>query len=70
MVEALVEAYPDELDPIIAAAAVGALIGGAQAAAAASYERSGPAEMEQLEAARRGVDLTMKGLNSLGSEHA
>ncbi|MEV4176610.1 TetR family transcriptional regulator [Nonomuraea sp. NPDC049709] len=70
MAEALVEACPDELDPISAAAAVGSMIGAAQAAARASYERSGPAEQEQLAAARRGFDLAMKGLNTLGRDLA
>ncbi|TDC83555.1 TetR family transcriptional regulator [Nonomuraea deserti] len=67
--EALVKACPDELDPITAAAAIGSLLGAAQAASLASSEQSGLSEEEQLKAVRRGLDLAMKGLNTLGDEH-
>jgi AcrR family transcriptional regulator len=62
--DALREAFPDDLDPISAAAAVGSLIGAVQAAGLASREL-GHSEVEYLTSARRAVDIAMRGLRSL-----
>lgn len=59
--EALLAAYPDELDPIAAAAVVGAMAGGAQAAALKSMERGEPEE-QFWAALRRGVEIGLRGL--------
>jgi AcrR family transcriptional regulator len=66
--EALAGAYPDELDEVTAAAAVGALMGAAQGAAqAAGVARTGTGRSrdEYLAAAKRGIDLAMRGLRTL-----
>ncbi len=66
--EALAAAYPDELDDVTAAAAVGALMGAAQGAVqAAGLARTGTGRSsdEYLAAARSGIDLVMRGLRTL-----
>jgi AcrR family transcriptional regulator len=66
--EALTDAYPDELDDVTAAAAVGAMMGAAQGAVqAAGLARMGTGRSndEYLAAARRGIDLVMRGLRTL-----
>ena len=59
---ALVRAYPDELDPISAAALVGSLAGAAQQATLASLEL-GHSETELWESMRRGIEVAMHGLH-------
>jgi AcrR family transcriptional regulator len=61
---ALVKAYPDELDPISAAAAVGALMGATQGVGLASLEL-GQSEEEFWASMRRGLDVAVRGLRSL-----
>ncbi|MCP3803122.1 TetR/AcrR family transcriptional regulator [Allokutzneria sp. A3M-2-11 16] len=60
--DGLLRAFPDELDPISAAAAVGAMSGGAQAAALKSLELDQPPE-EFWAALRRGVEIGLRGLS-------
>lgn len=60
MASALLEAYPDELDPISAAAVVGAFAGAAQAAALKSLELEQP-EDAFWRAMRRGVEIALHG---------
>jgi AcrR family transcriptional regulator len=64
LAEALAKAFPDQLDPITAASAVGGLLGAVQAAAKASYEM-GRSEQETLEDARRAAEIAMRGLRAL-----
>lgn len=64
LAEALAKAFPDQLDPITGASAVGALLGAVQAAAKASYEM-GRSEQETLEDARRAAEIAMRGLRAL-----
>ncbi|SDM42475.1 DNA-binding transcriptional regulator, AcrR family [Allokutzneria albata] len=59
--DGLLRAFPDVLDPISAAAAVGAMSGGAQAAALKSLELDQSAE-EFWAALRRGVEIGLRGL--------
>ncbi|MEV7968134.1 helix-turn-helix domain-containing protein [Sphaerisporangium sp. NPDC088356] len=66
LAEALRRAYPDELDPIEAAVAVGAFVGAAKMAAIASMDR-GDLPAMRWAAVRRGVDIAMNGLGSLGT---
>jgi AcrR family transcriptional regulator len=61
MAEALVAAYPDELDPISAAAVIGSLAGATQGAALTSLAR-GDAEEQFWVAMRRAVDIALRGL--------
>ncbi|WP_406319292.1 TetR/AcrR family transcriptional regulator [Streptosporangium sp. NBC_01639] len=63
--EALLTAFPDKLDPITAAAAVGSLFGAVQAAELTSREMFGDSEEEYLKSARRAIDVAMRGLRSL-----
>jgi AcrR family transcriptional regulator len=60
MAVALAEAYPDELDPISAAAVIGAFAGATQAAALKSIELDQP-EDEFWHAVRRAVDIALHG---------
>jgi AcrR family transcriptional regulator len=69
LAHALRASYPDEIDLVEAAAAVGALIGGAKLALMASVER-GDTMDEALEAAVRAAELTVRGLNSIDSRYA
>lgn len=62
--DALVQAYPDELDPTTAAAAVGAMMGAAQAAGQSSVNRGESAE-QYLAATRKGIDVAMRGVRAL-----
>ncbi|MGW5366061.1 TetR/AcrR family transcriptional regulator [Actinopolymorpha pittospori] len=61
---ALAHACPDELDPISAAAAVGALMGATQGVGLASLEL-GQSEEEFWVSMRRGIDVAVQGLRSL-----
>ncbi|RSM86604.1 TetR family transcriptional regulator [Kibdelosporangium aridum] len=58
---ALLAAYPDELDPISAAALVGSVAGAAQAASLAALER-GEGQEKMWEAMRRAIDIALHGL--------
>ncbi|MFI7126803.1 TetR/AcrR family transcriptional regulator [Nonomuraea sp. NPDC050153] len=62
--DALMKAYPRVLDPVTAAAAVGSLMGAAQAAGRASL-RQGPSMEEYLTSIRRALDVALQGLRSL-----
>ncbi|MQA85248.1 MAG: TetR family transcriptional regulator [Streptosporangiales bacterium] len=62
--EALLKAYPDLLDPTTAAAAVGSVMGAAQAAGIASL-REGHSAEEYLASTRRAIDIAIQGLRSL-----
>ncbi|WP_405147292.1 TetR/AcrR family transcriptional regulator [Sphaerisporangium sp. NBC_01403] len=62
--EALRRAYPGELDPVEAAAAVGMFVGAAKMAAMASRDLGDPPAMRWA-AVRRGVDIAVNGLRSL-----
>lgn len=59
---ALVEAFPDELDPLRASAVVGALVGAIQGAALASLERGESAE-QFWAAMRLGRDIGLRALD-------
>lgn len=59
--DGLLAAYPDELDPITAAAVVGAMAGGTQSAALKSMELGEPEERFWA-AMRRGVEIGLRGL--------
>ncbi|AEW98597.1 TetR/AcrR family transcriptional regulator [Streptantibioticus cattleyicolor] len=61
--DALHRAYPDQLDPVSAAAVVGALVGATQAAALRSLEAGDTAE-EFWAAMRRAVDIALHGLRT------
>jgi AcrR family transcriptional regulator len=65
LAEALQRAYPDELDPISAAAAVGSLMGAAALAGVVAQERGDTPE-QMLAAARRAVEIAVAGLSSIG----
>jgi AcrR family transcriptional regulator len=60
----LLKAFPDQLDPIIAAAMIGSLIGAIQQAGLASVQL-GRSQEELWEASRRGLDIAMHGLLSV-----
>jgi AcrR family transcriptional regulator len=60
----LLAAYPDELDPITAAAMTGALVGAVQQASWASVQL-GRTQDELWEASRRGLDVALRGLLSV-----
>ncbi|WP_250905882.1 TetR/AcrR family transcriptional regulator [Nonomuraea sp. NEAU-A123] len=62
---ALEDAFPDELDHVDAAAAVGALIGATKLAVISSINRGGSLEQAE-EAAMRAAQLTLRGLSSIG----
>ncbi|SHG80351.1 TetR/AcrR family transcriptional regulator [Streptoalloteichus hindustanus] len=59
---ALCAAYPDKLDPVSAAAAVGSLVGATQAAAMTSLEL-GQNDAQFWAAMRCGVDVALRGLD-------
>jgi AcrR family transcriptional regulator len=61
MADALAAAYPDELDPVSAAAVVGAMAGGARGAALKSLELGEPEERFWV-ALRRGIEIGVRGL--------
>ncbi|MFG1689143.1 TetR/AcrR family transcriptional regulator [Nonomuraea sp. NPDC049269] len=65
LARALEDAFPDELDHVDAAAAVGALIGATKLAVISSINRGGSLEQAQ-EAAMRAAQLTLRGLSSIG----
>lgn len=65
--EALHKAYGDRLDPISAAAVVGVLVGGAQAAAVASIEL-GQAVAQRRRAILRGLEVSMRGIDAISAE--
>ncbi|MER5624219.1 TetR/AcrR family transcriptional regulator [Streptosporangium sp. NPDC002544] len=60
----LLKAFPDDLDPITAAAMTGSLIGAIQQAGLASVQL-GRSQEELWEATRRGLDIAMHGLLSV-----
>ncbi|MEU7749657.1 TetR family transcriptional regulator [Nonomuraea sp. NPDC049158] len=62
---AFLKAFPDELDPISAAAALGSLLGAVQAATRTCGELHGQSEEEYLKAGRRAVEIAMRGLGTL-----
>lgn len=63
LTDALCQAYPDRLDRVSAAAFVGALTGGAQAAALTAIA-GGESLTEVRAAARRGVDVALLGIRT------
>ncbi|MEU4543468.1 TetR/AcrR family transcriptional regulator [Nonomuraea dietziae] len=65
LAEALCSAYPDEVDPVTAAAAVGSLVGAAKLAAVMSLTR-GETHEQAWTATRRAVEIAAGGLESLG----
>ncbi|GAA3468041.1 hypothetical protein GCM10018965_025940 [Nonomuraea roseola] len=65
LAEALCSAYPDEVDPVTAAAAVGSLVGAAKLAAVMSLTR-GETHEQAWTAARRAAEIAAGGLQSLG----
>ncbi|GLX00330.1 TetR/AcrR family transcriptional regulator [Microtetraspora sp. NBRC 16547] len=66
LARALHDACPDELDPVEAATAVGAIVGAARLAALTS-RGLGASPPEVRAAARKAIDITISGLGSLGS---
>lgn len=62
--DAVLRAYPDELDPITVVAAVGAMMGAAQAAANDSLRR-GESTEAVLAASRKGIDVAMRGVRAM-----
>lgn len=60
MADALVKAYPDQLDPVSAAAVIGGFAGAAQGAALTSLRR-GDSEDEFWAALRRGIHIALHG---------
>jgi AcrR family transcriptional regulator len=62
---ALLNAFPERLDPISAAAATGAIMGAVQAAGMAGMELYGESEQDYLVAMRRAANIAIHGLNSL-----
>ncbi|GAB3458074.1 TetR/AcrR family transcriptional regulator [Actinophytocola sediminis] len=62
--QALTRAYPDELDPLAAAAAVGALIGTLQMTALVSFER-GDSPEEIVANMRSAMDIALHGVRHL-----
>ncbi|GAA2384078.1 TetR/AcrR family transcriptional regulator [Nonomuraea africana] len=65
LAEALCAAYPDELDPVAAAAAVGSMVGAAKLAAVMTLSRGEDREAAWT-AARRAIEIAANGLDSLG----
>ncbi|HEX6443799.1 MAG TPA: helix-turn-helix domain-containing protein [Streptosporangiales bacterium] len=65
--EALYKAYGDRLGVIGAAAVVGVLVGGAQAAAVASIELGQPVEQRRA-AILRGLEVSMRGVEAISAE--
>ncbi|MFE3447989.1 TetR/AcrR family transcriptional regulator [Nonomuraea sp. NPDC059194] len=64
MADALCAAYPDELDPVSAAAAVGAMVGAAKLAAVMSLAKGEPYP-QAWAAVRRAAQVVASGLDSL-----
>ncbi|WP_433239405.1 TetR/AcrR family transcriptional regulator [Streptosporangium sp. CA-135522] len=64
LAEALHRAYSEEIDLVEAAAAVGAIVGGAKLAMMACLER-GDSPMQVLAAARRATEIVIRGLQSV-----
>ncbi|MFD0886642.1 TetR/AcrR family transcriptional regulator [Streptosporangium algeriense] len=64
MVEALLEAFPGELDVVEACAAVGSVVGTAKLAISVGLKRGGPAH-EVLKGCRQAVGLTLAGLRAV-----
>ncbi|WP_028937839.1 TetR/AcrR family transcriptional regulator [Pseudonocardia spinosispora] len=60
MAHALVKAYPDELDPVSAAAVIGSFAGAAQGAAMMSL-RLNESDEQLWAAARRGIEIALHG---------
>ncbi|NUR93073.1 MAG: TetR family transcriptional regulator [Nonomuraea sp.] len=65
MAEALREAYPGLLDPVEAAAAVGALVGAVKLAVMVTLTDDGPVEAA-WDAGRRAAEIALSGLGRLG----
>ncbi|MEV6149207.1 helix-turn-helix domain-containing protein [Nonomuraea sp. NPDC052129] len=65
LARALEDAFPDELDHVDAAAAVGALIGATKLAAISTINRGGSLEQAE-ESAVRAAQLALRGLSSIG----
>ncbi|MCA2226927.1 TetR/AcrR family transcriptional regulator [Nonomuraea aurantiaca] len=65
LARALEDAFSDELDPVDAAAAVGALIGATKLAVISTINRGGSLEQAE-EAAVRAAQLALRGLSSIG----
>ncbi|MEU9831198.1 TetR/AcrR family transcriptional regulator [Streptosporangium sp. NPDC048047] len=63
MAAVLVKVYPDDLDPVAAAAAVGSVIGAVQGAALASMDLGEPEERFWV-SMRRGFDLALRALRA------
>ncbi|MEV0386686.1 TetR family transcriptional regulator [Nonomuraea sp. NPDC050643] len=61
--QALLTSFPDQLDPISAAAAVGSMMGAVQAAGLAGHEL-GQSEEEQIASMRRAAEIAVRGLRS------
>jgi hypothetical protein len=57
LTEGLLAAYPDELDPVTAAAMTGALVGALVATIASLFQRAGAAPMEDAAAERMQADM-------------
>ncbi|WP_067185766.1 TetR family transcriptional regulator [Microtetraspora niveoalba] len=66
LARALLASCPGDLDPVEAAAAVGAILGAARLAAMTSRD-SGASPDEIKAAARKAIDITIRGLAALGS---
>ncbi|MFG1960953.1 TetR/AcrR family transcriptional regulator [Nonomuraea sp. NPDC049028] len=65
LARALEDAFPDELDHVDAAAAVGALIGATKLAVISTINRGGSLEQAE-ESAVRAAQLALRGLSSIG----
>lgn len=65
LAKALHRAYPDQLDLVAAAAAVGSVLGAMAAAGIVAQERGDPPE-QVLAAGRRAVELAIRGLATIG----
>ncbi|MET8155332.1 TetR family transcriptional regulator [Sphaerisporangium sp. NPDC005289] len=63
--EELLKAFPGELDPVSAGAAVGAMMGAVQGAGLAGAA-IGRSQAEVLDALRRGIEVAMAGVRSFG----
>ena len=63
MADVLLRAFPDQLDPISAAAVTGVLMGAVQGAGLAAREQ-GQSEEELMESMGRSVEIAMRGLRS------
>jgi AcrR family transcriptional regulator len=65
LAEALQRAYPDQLDPIEAAAAIGSFLGALTVAGMVAQER-GDSAVQVLAAGRRGIEIAVRGLSDIG----